>query len=499
MDMELQRNRKPMEGDPMKKLMMAALVPAFLAGCSQGTNQSTNQPQQDSLWGAVFNQQAQNKITIQAQDLSPIPGAQILIGDALNTPFEGNLLISDAQGQIDLPAGWTDAQPVTVQAPGYVRVTYLAQAPQALTFKLRKTPQLQQLEVRGNAQNLPVEDKDGYIDFGLVMNAFTKADMLSFDINNVISPQNDRIEVMGQNVDIPTNISLPKQSEKYSLFTVTLEKPLYRLYYGQPGINRVFAARGRFPFKSTVDEMRGGAEFYELINNFKINGGGIRDINVVPGQNRLDIPTRELNFTEKKEMMAPSIAGNEVFIAVGVANQSGYLIPTDVKNVDPSKKIALSTLPGAEQMILGVVKTKDELKNKNDRMSVTLVPFTAGAAPKMLSLMNDPSLDRNGNILLPRVATITGVSKIGTSAVFSREIELTQGSTKVKVMSPTWEVFAAEWVNTMDLPAWPNEAPAQGKKRWEVNFVGSQTSSQPAVGPAMIEAATHVTHSSVTF
>ncbi|MNT17354.1 hypothetical protein D3C72_1524980 [compost metagenome] len=67
-------------------------------------------------------------------------------------------------------------------------------------------------------------------------------------------------------------------------------------------------------------------------------------------------------------------------------------------------------------------------------------------------------------------------------------------------MAPQWEVYAANWVDRMDLPQWPDEAPAgAGKKRWDVNFVGSQTSSQPALGPAMIEAATHVTHSSVTF
>ncbi|MNY51705.1 hypothetical protein D3C86_1873200 [compost metagenome] len=76
---------------------------------------------------------------------------------------------------------------------------------------------------------------------------------------------------------------------------------------------------------------------------------------------------------------------------------------------------------------------------------------------------------------------------------------MVQGSAKVKLMTPLWDVYAGSWVETMKLPQWPGETPVTGKKRWEVNFVGSQTASQSAVGPAMIEAATHVTHSSVTF
>ncbi|WP_374074210.1 hypothetical protein [Bdellovibrio bacteriovorus] len=482
----------------MKKLMMALAVPALFIGCSKDDKPKKPSSNAPTSFSSLFWAQETNLITIKTIDDQPLAGAQILIGDALNAPFSGNFLTTDANGQVELPAGWTSAQAVTVQAPGYMRTTYMSQEPGALTIKLRAQPTKVQHEVRGGTSGLPIQDKDGIVDFGLVMPAFTKLDMLAFDINNVISPQYDRISAMGQDIDIPANISLPRQSEKYSLFTITLDKPTYRIYYGQPGVNRVFAARGRFPFKSTVDALRGGAEFYELINDFKINGGAIRDIEIKSGQTKLDMPTRELNFGEPKNLTAPQHRADEMFIAVGVANQSGYLIPTDVKKIAQGQKMALNTLPGSEQMVLGVLKRTAEMKNGGDRMSAALLPFAAGATPSMLPLIPDPTI-AGDELLMPKFNSVTGVNPIATYSVLSKEEEVQQGNAKVKIYRAQWEVYAQNWLERMKLPQWPNDSAITGKKRWEVNFVGSQTASQAPVGPAMIEAATHVTHSSISF
>ncbi len=479
----------------MKKLMMALSIPVALVGCSDKKNQ--NHVGSNDLTG-LFWQKATNVITIRTVDDQPIKNAQILIGDALNSPFVGNFLMTDANGQVEIPADWNQALPITVNAPGFLRSTYMSQEPDSLTIKLRPQTSKAQHEVKGVTSGLPVQDKDGYVDFGLVMPAFSKMDLLAFDMNAVISPQSDRISAMGQDIDVPSNVSLPRQSEKYSFFTITLDKPSYRIYFGNEGVSRVFAARGRFPFKSTVDALRGGAEFYELINNFAINGGAIRDIDVRTGSTRLDMPTRELNFTEKKEVTAPSFRSDEIFVAVGIASQSGYLIPTDVKRIENSKKMALNTLPGAAPFVLGVIKKKDEMKTSAGRMSVTLVPFTASTSPKMLPLIADPTL-QGDEILMPKFNTIDGVNPIATYSVLSKEEEVMQGSAKVKIQTPQWEIYAHDWVERLSLPQWPSDSAINGKKRWEVNFVGSQTASHSALGPAIIEAATHVTHSSVSF
>lgn len=489
----------------MKRILMAAMVPALLLGCSEHNKQQSQQSTDG--FKAFWTIQA-NTITIKTADDQPIANAQILIGDALNSPFAGNFLTTNSAGQVSVPAAWNQTASVTVQAAGFLRSTYMAQTPGNLTITLRAVKNgTTQYEVKGAALDLPVKNGDDQVDFGLVMSAFTKLDLLSFDLNNVISPQNDVISAMGQEIPVPSNISIPKQWEKYSFFTINLDKPLYRTYFGQKGVNRLVSVRGRFPFKDTVDAMRDGKEFYELINKFKLAGGGVRDIDVQSGSSQLNIPSTELNFTDKKTVIAPSVRGDEMFIAVGVANQSGYMIPTDIKSVTSGKKQDLGTLPNAEQLVLGVVKKTADLKSGNDRMSATLLPFAAQTAPTMLPLINDPSLVGPNEAVFPQFNTIDGVNAIATYSVISSQIEVQQGPAKVKIMNPEWEVYASNWITNMKLPNWPLPSAAQSdeastaanKKRWEVSFIGSQTASQAQLGPAMIEAATHVTHSSISY
>ena len=485
----------------MKRFVMAAMVPALLLGCSEQNKQHSNVGGNErSMFENLWNLEA-NVITIKTVDDQPIAGAQVLIGDAANSPFTGNFLTTNAAGQVDIPAGWNQALPITVQANGFIRTTYMAQTPGPLTFNLRPTKTGQtQFEVKGAVQNLPVKNGDDQIDFGLVMAAFTKLDLLSFDLNNVISPQTDKITALGQDIEVPSNISLPNQSERYAFFTITLDKPLYRIYFGQKGVNRVVAVRGRFPFRSTVDSLRGGSEFYELINNFKITGGGVRDLDVQGGSSQLNIPGTDLNFTDSKKVTAPAIRGDEMFIAVGVANQSGYMIPTDIKNVASTKSQALNTLPNSNQMLLSVLKKTADMKSGDDRMSATLLPFAAQTAPKMLPLIASPTLSGANQVVFPQFNSIEGVNPLATYSVISSQVEVQQGPAKVKIMNPQWEIYAPNWVTGMTLPTWPGDSRASNaKKRWEVSFIGSQTASQAKLGPAIIDAATHVTHSSVSY
>lgn len=479
----------------MKKLMMALAMPGLLIGCSQDSK--PNIIESRGFFDQLWLQDAQ-LISVRTLDDQPLAGAQILIGDALNAPFSGNFLTTNSEGQVEIPATWTTPLAVTVGAEGYIRTTYMGQAPGPLTIKLRRMATKSQNEIRGNTQGLPIADKDGWVDFGLVMPAYSKADLLAFDINTVISPQNDRTSALGQDIDIPSNISVPKQSEKYGLFTVTLDKPLYRIYNGQTGIQRVFAARGRFPFKSTVKALLDGAEFYELINDFKINGGAIRDIEVKSGQNKLEMPTQELHFTESQSLTAPTFRADEIFLAVGLAKQSGYMVPTDVKRLTQGQKLGLNTLPGAQPLVLAILKKTADMKTNGDRMSATILPFTAGSAPTMLPMIPDPSI-AGDEILLPKFNTIDGVHPLATYSILSNEEEVVQGTVKVKIMTAQWEVFAQNWLERIKVPQWPEAKFTAGKKRWEVNFIGSQTASQAPLGAAMIEAATHVTHSSVLF
>ncbi|WP_413560561.1 hypothetical protein [Bdellovibrio sp. HCB209] len=481
----------------MKRLMMAALLPVIVAGCTN----SNNNPLSPVVGGSDRNVKiSANQLTITSIDGLALPGAQVLIGDALNSPFEGNFLTADASGQVEIPAAWAGAQPITIQAKGFVRMTYMSVQPGATTFKLRPLNTLNQFEVKGTTTGLPIKNGDGNIDFGLVMQGFSKMQLFAFNMDSILSAQNDKISALGQEMDIPANLSLPAQKEKYALFTVTLDKPAYRIYFGQPGVTRVFVAKGTFPFKQVVDGVRGGAKLYEMLNVFNLTGGAIRDVNLSKSNTQLDLPTNEIAFSVKNTVVAPQFRADETFMAAALSGQGGMLLPTDVKKLNAGQKVTINTAPNMEANVLAVLTKTEDLRANIDRVSTAILPMKGTTTPQVLPLINNPVVGAGGlELNLPQVQSVAGVNSLATYAVFSNEIQVQQGADKVKLMNQTWEVYADKWVSNLKVPAFPNDTLINGNKRWEVNFLGSQTASQAAMGPAMIEAATHVTHSSVNF
>jgi hypothetical protein len=505
---------KPLAKKPMTTPLLTALAATLFVGCSpqkQAELYNHSKEISNSL-KSVLGFFEGHQISIRSMDDQPIVGAQVLIGESLNTPLNGNFLTTNSLGQVMAPAEWTQALPITVQAPGFVRTTFIAQMPDDIKIVLHPTKSTPvQYEVKGLAQDLPVKNGDDQFDFGIVMPAFTKMDLLSFNLESIISPNSDRITALGQNINIPSNISLPKQSEYYSIVNITLDKPAFRTYFPQKGIQRMVSLRARFPFKNTVDSLRSGKSFIELINQFKIGGAGVRDINIQNQNHQLNIPTSELSFNDQKNITAPLVRGNETFLAVGMAHQSGFLIPTDIKTIPSGKSQSMALLPNSDQRFLGILKLTDDLRSGNDRMSATLLPFTMQTTPKLLQLVNSPNLIASHTgahfephqALLPPISAVDGINPIGTYSVLSSAVEVQQGVAKVKIMAPQWEVYAPSWVAKFDFPQWPiesdNSNDAQSEQHFEVTFIGSTTTSQVNLGPDMIEAATHVTHSSISY
>lgn len=489
----------------MKQLLiLAPLVTTLLIACTQQEQNYLLKKSAD-MNNILLEASSANIITIKSVENQPIAGAQILVGTALNLPFAGNLLTTNSAGQAWVPVGWDQSLPITVQAPGYVRTTYMQQEPGNVTINLHhRIDNPVYIEVKGLIQDLPVKNGDDQFDSGIVIPAFSKLDMFSFNIDKIISPQSDRISVFGQNVEIPSNLSLPKQNEWYSIANVVLDKPAFRTYFPNQGIQRVVSLRTRVPFSDIVSSLRAGKSFLDVINKIKLNGAGVRDLNIQGNSVQLNLPTSELNFTEQKNITSPSLANDETFLAVGLSNQSGLMIPTDIKTVSTGRTQTLNLLPNSDQRYLAVLKKTSELKGpNNDRISAALLAFGNQNSPKLLALIEAPRVLNLQEIQLPPLNPINGVYPLATYAVISSQVDVQQGPAKTQITAPKWEIYSANWISSLSLPQWPEQGPNminQGvNTRFEVTFVGSQTASQTPLGPAMIEAATHVTHSSTFF
>ncbi|HRO67611.1 MAG TPA: hypothetical protein PL182_08610, partial [Pseudobdellovibrionaceae bacterium] len=404
-----------------KKWILLVCLSAFLWSCSDDDG-GKRSPKPKVDYGE---QESLGFISVLDENDRPLAGAKILIGNALNDPFSGNFLTANQQGQVMAPDAWTEALPVTVQANGHVRLTHFMRAPGGATFRLKANSLPPKIEISGVTTGHTLKDNDGQIDFGLVISALTRNDILAFDLTKVISSQMDSISVIGQKLDLPSNVALPRQRESYIL-PIRLEKPSYRLSFAKEGVQRVFAAQGRFPFKSVVDDARKGVPFYDLINHFSIMGGVVRDLQI-KGPGKVDLPVNELKFATRRNFKAPALGGNEVMISMAVADLNGWLVPTDVKKLGSNESRALSVMNDGNILALGVLKKSDEFEGAGmDRLSAVLSPFTtSGFTPQFLSLIPDPQVLSSGDLRFTRPSQApSSVNALATIAIYSEIKEI---------------------------------------------------------------------------
>ena len=445
-------------------------------------------------WSDKTGENAEIKILNQYGE--PVVGAQILIGDAQGTPFRNNFVTTDGRGLALIPNEWTTPESVTVQANGLIRSTILKQPPGNMTIRMNPAYLAQYAEVKGNVTGLPVKNGDGLIDFALAMPVMGRKDLLNFDFGQVISPYTDTLSAAGQTSQVPSNLSLPKQTENYFI-NVTLNKPVYRMKVPNYGAKKFVAVRGRFNFKQVVGELRNGKPFYDLINMFSILGSGTASTVVADPLTNLDIPGTQIEHNTTLQVNTPVTAADEIALVLSTIDQGGDMIPTDVKRSANGKVTALQSLTGAQAYIVNVLKKQSEFMATtpgSDRMSATFLPYSI-TAPQFLPLIANPTIVNNDRytISVPALADVSGIYPLATSAIISDLVEITDGTAKFLNPIRKWEIFGYGWNAQLTLPKWPLDA-ATGRRRVEVNYVGSATSKDNN-----IDNATHVTHASADF
>ena len=434
----------------------------------------------------------------------PLADAQILIGTEVGKPFAQNFITADAQGNFSAPSEWTTPLPVTISAPGYIRVTFMDQAPGVHSFSLRPVEGTGNFQLTGVTTGFQIKNGDGLVDFAVVIPALQKRDFFSFDVSMVLSHQTDKISIIGNDVELPSNASLPKQSESY-FFPINLEKPIYRMYFKNSGEQKVVTLRGQFPLKDVVDAFGKKQDFSEMINLFSIQGGSLETVKLSGASTHLDLSVNKLNFAQARKMTAPDFREDqEMVIAAAVTQTDNVLYPTDVKNLTP-KQVRSLQVNGPNPLLVAALKRKTEVargENKGtDRVSAAILPFAEGAEPHLLPLLDNPRLLSDSHLQIPAVKPVNGVNPSGTYATLASITESGTGKDAVTTLTTQWEVYAPAWASEIQLPTWPKTMAHNGKMRWGVTLIGqsSNVSDGADLGPGLLENATHATHSSLDF
>jgi hypothetical protein len=479
---------------------MAGLCSLFMlfSACSNHSDSNSGKSPNQALDQGVVQVGLNQAPRIIDENGQPISGAQVLIGMSQGQPLANNFLTTGKDGHFAAPAGWTTPQTVTVTSPGFVRVSYLAQKPTGQDFIIRHQIGKAQYNLTGTTPGIKPVSGSGICDFSVVIPALRREDLLHFDINKFISPKLDTISILGQDVSIPSNVTLPKQDQSY-IFPITIEKPKFTISFDTLGVHKVYAMHGQFPFNDVVDKIRGGSSFYEVINEFNMINGGLVDATIAGPTQSLNIPITSITFDQPVKVQAPSIADDEAILAAAVTEQNGYYIPTDVKQLTSQGQAQLKTMKGAGASKWVSVRKKKDPKAEQTGITAAIADLTAGATPDLLPLLANPTVVSAQEIKVETQSAPSHLEAAATYATLSGLQTTGSGDTAVTTETLAWEVFAPGWVTEIKLPQWPGEAAATGSQRWAVALLGAPVHTPVDLGPALLQAVTHVTRSTQDF
>lgn len=456
----------------------------------------------------------------------PIAGAEILIGQALNDPFPENLLKTDVNGALKIPAEWDRALPITIEANGYLRTTFIGVLPANRTFQLHRSDSREFLEVSGKTSHYQGIKKDGKVDFGLIFPALSRRQLLQFDVSTMISPEVDTIKILTEKFNIPSNIAFPKQTENYVL-PITIDKANYRMFLKQPGNYRMVAAHGQFPLKQVISELTDGKSFFDVLNLFTFFGGGQRDIQVNATVKGQDIAVNQVPFDSTVNVMGPAFVGNNVVVSIPLTDQGGVFFPSDLKSIGAGETVAMKVPQAAasDRYILSLMMSKDEadmmvtqpesltdeLKLMVDRLlnpadivegAVSLTWQSASSddavVPEFMSLVNRPNLTGSHSLELNVPVASPLIRPVATYVILSEVEKPPRGQYGAEKRFRLWEVFADGWVDKIELPPLFNNIQPGKTYRWEVLFLGADANTTSQQG-YFLDEVTHLSRNSLDF
>ncbi|MCC6138024.1 MAG: hypothetical protein IT287_05290 [Bdellovibrionaceae bacterium] len=378
-------------------------------------------------------------------------------------------------------------------------------------------------EVAGTTDSYKIKDKDGFVDFSLVMPAMTMEELMNFDLARIFSPEVDELNILSKTLQVPSNLSLPKQVESYFL-SFTLDKPEYRAYVRDVGQYNLYALHGSFPIKKVVDGFQGGQSLFEMVNLFAFKGGGAQVVDVKGPTKDVKIGINTWALDTTNTVSVPTIPKNTEVLSFSLFKVNDELYPADIKRVLSGKSEKLTNRNGLESYVLSVLLNStqtilvDQLRASKGNIveaifgsnraraafDMTQISYSIqkvnGANPVMASFLPQvPTPQFNAmtsTLSFTAPQTIAGVSPYSMLVVLSEVTAAGSESLPIDVKNTVWVGQSASWQSGMAIPSSATAMMVPGKKyAFEVLFLGTATAaSDTTIDWAKV---THVTRSTL--
>jgi len=105
---------------------------------------------------------------------------------------------------------------------------------------------------------------DDIVDGAVVIPSLKAQDILSFQLNSLLGP-NEEMSAGPVTTEVPGNLYIPSQRERYGIFPITLNKETFTLMMEPGERNELVAIRFQAPFSRAVELARNKAPYTELV------------------------------------------------------------------------------------------------------------------------------------------------------------------------------------------------------------------------------------------
>lgn len=395
----------------------------------------------------------------------------------------------------------------------------------ATSLSFASTAEFGFTEIAGTTDNYNIKDRDGFVDFSLVIPALTIQELMHFDLARVISPENDVLSILGRTIVVPSNLSLPKQVESYFL-SFTLDKPQYRSYVRDLGPYNMYALQGTFPIKKVVDAAQGGQSIFEMVNLFTFNGGGSVPIDVKESTQNIKISINQWKLNTSVNLSAPNLQKGREILAFSLFQVGEEFYPSDIKRLMSGKTEKLATRGNHDNYVLSVLvnngqqKFIDTFRKNNGHLTAALfgndasratfdlgnisyslqkVSGTSPISAQLLPQMPSPALDTSENRLsfvIPQ--TIESIQPYLMFVTLSEVKTAGSESLPLELKNTIWTSEAMTWQSDFSIPTEATALLVSGKKyAWEVLYLA--TTDLQADSSIDWSKVSHVTRSTLTF
>jgi len=216
----------------------------------------------------------------------------------------------------------------------------------------------------GSVAGFNVRNGDDKLDFGLVIPTLTKEQVMDFSLSYMLSAETSVIRAAGQRINVPSNLSLPRQSERYSFFNIRINKPEFKLPIATATLPpKVVVLEGSFPFANTVDSLRSGLPLFAVINSFDFKSYSQQSITNVDEPLALKVGENTVDGAAL-EFVSP-LGEDDEFVTLGLsmASQNTFTedvtryFPIDVKTLELPQLLKTDSLSDTTPIVVAIPKT----------------------------------------------------------------------------------------------------------------------------------------------